>query len=311
MDKDGDGKVTRAEFTGVPANFDRIDSNKDGALSKDEITRFFSARMAQAAAAALNRTRSRREDQAEAEVDAEVPPDPKPSRRRTLAARRTRQEGRSRKGEKLPNLAQRFKFLDKDGDGKISKGEFLREKLFDRLDANKDGFLSPEELAKFMKSEANARNARNAVSWTNRNRPSLAGTSSHAGSSLVQSRRRSVAHRPRRGGFPPVPDSSGWEGLSMTESGVDVGPGKGRARRLRTVAAARLRGGQADASTLLYLRYSERLHAPGGEAELARPVAAGRARTRSSSPSSAPSSAGSRRGITTSPTARRSGSCSW
>ena len=36
MDKDGDGKVSRAEFAGAPAMFDRLDADKDGSLSKDE-----------------------------------------------------------------------------------------------------------------------------------------------------------------------------------------------------------------------------------------------------------------------------------
>jgi Ca2+-binding EF-hand superfamily protein len=45
MDKDGDGKVSRAEFTGVPANFDRFDTNKDGFLDKDEAARSAAAGM--------------------------------------------------------------------------------------------------------------------------------------------------------------------------------------------------------------------------------------------------------------------------
>jgi Ca2+-binding EF-hand superfamily protein len=36
MDKDGDGKVSKAEFVGAPAFFDRLDSDKDGSLTKDE-----------------------------------------------------------------------------------------------------------------------------------------------------------------------------------------------------------------------------------------------------------------------------------
>jgi len=36
--------------------------------------------------------------------------------------------------------------MDTDGDGKLSKSEFPREKIFDRLDADKDGFLSKDEL---------------------------------------------------------------------------------------------------------------------------------------------------------------------
>jgi Ca2+-binding EF-hand superfamily protein len=37
MDKDGDGKVSRAEFTGTPRMFERLDINKDGFLSADDL----------------------------------------------------------------------------------------------------------------------------------------------------------------------------------------------------------------------------------------------------------------------------------
>jgi Ca2+-binding EF-hand superfamily protein len=37
MDKDGDGSVSRQEFTGPAAMFDRLDTNKDGSLSTSEI----------------------------------------------------------------------------------------------------------------------------------------------------------------------------------------------------------------------------------------------------------------------------------
>ena len=37
MDKNGDGKVSKDEFTGQPGVFDRFDANKDGILSRDEL----------------------------------------------------------------------------------------------------------------------------------------------------------------------------------------------------------------------------------------------------------------------------------
>jgi Ca2+-binding EF-hand superfamily protein len=43
MDKNGDGKVSRDEFTGPPAMFDRIDADKDGFITRPEVQRFAAA----------------------------------------------------------------------------------------------------------------------------------------------------------------------------------------------------------------------------------------------------------------------------
>jgi hypothetical protein len=51
-------------------------------------------------------------------------------------------------GQEGPAPDARFRRLDKDGDGKISREEArgsFAERLFDRLDKNKDGFLTPDE----------------------------------------------------------------------------------------------------------------------------------------------------------------------
>ncbi|MFM9167146.1 MAG: carboxylesterase family protein, partial [Verrucomicrobiota bacterium] len=55
----------------------------------------------------------------------------------------------------------RFKRLDKDGDGKISREETkgtVAEKSFDRFDKNKDGFLTPEETPRGRAAETSTEN---------------------------------------------------------------------------------------------------------------------------------------------------------
>jgi Ca2+-binding EF-hand superfamily protein len=43
MDKNGDNKLSREEFAGLPANFPRMDANKDGFVTPAEIREFFAA----------------------------------------------------------------------------------------------------------------------------------------------------------------------------------------------------------------------------------------------------------------------------
>lgn len=54
----------------------------------------------------------------------------------------------SRSGEhSRHNAEERWKMLDEDGDGRISRSEWQRsEQAFDRMDTDKDGFLTKEEL---------------------------------------------------------------------------------------------------------------------------------------------------------------------
>jgi len=92
-DKDKNGSISRDEWVRDPQLFDRLDANKDGALSTDELSQ-----------AVRQRVRERGDD--------------------------------------------RWKRLDKDGNGSISREEWPRNpEVFDRLDTNKDGILTREELA--------------------------------------------------------------------------------------------------------------------------------------------------------------------
>jgi Ca2+-binding EF-hand superfamily protein len=99
MDRNGDGKVSRDEFTGVPGNFDRLDINKDGFITRNELT---------GAVGAGPGTRAGTPNRA--------------------------------------LLRERLQAMDKDGDGKVSREEYTGEPaLFDRHDTNKDGFISRED----------------------------------------------------------------------------------------------------------------------------------------------------------------------
>ena len=54
---------------------------------------------------------------------------------------------RTSPGHRRPDGEQRWKKLDQDNDGRISRSEWPRnEQGFDRMDADKDGFLTKEEL---------------------------------------------------------------------------------------------------------------------------------------------------------------------
>jgi Ca2+-binding EF-hand superfamily protein len=110
MDKDGDGKVSKAEFTGPELLFQRLDADKDDFVTTEEVLNF-------------------RGKPAVGE--------PRPQTEPANDAPRARRAA----------LLERLKAMDKDGDGSISKAEFKgREPLFNRLDTDKDGTLSREEV---------------------------------------------------------------------------------------------------------------------------------------------------------------------
>ena len=112
-DADGDGVTTRDEaMAQADARFDRMDANKDGKLTADEMRP--RAPMADAGAGASPPP----------PADAAAPP--------PAAAGR---------GERM------FARLDANGDGAIDRNEFRAQaaRRFDRLDANKDGKIDAAE----------------------------------------------------------------------------------------------------------------------------------------------------------------------
>lgn len=101
MDKDGDGKITREEWTGLAEGFDRNDRNKDGVLDGQDFAAGGGAGM-----------------QGGGRIDPEL-------------------------------VKARWKAMDKDGDGKVSRDEYTGEFPFERVDQDKDGFLTEADLKGF------------------------------------------------------------------------------------------------------------------------------------------------------------------
>jgi Ca2+-binding EF-hand superfamily protein len=124
MDKDGDGRISRAEFSGPAQTFTRLDADKDEFLSREEFARLPDRPTA---------------DPAPPKPETGQPEKPEPQTPASEASPATDQ----------PRPAQairRLLSMDADGDGRVSRDEFKgRPTAFGRLDANKDGFLDRDD----------------------------------------------------------------------------------------------------------------------------------------------------------------------
>jgi Ca2+-binding EF-hand superfamily protein len=108
LDKDKDGKISKSEWQGPPQFFDRMDANHDGFIDKQE-----------------------------------------------WEAWRSRAAGGGAGPGRITDSV--LKYLDTNHDGKVSRDEFAKiTQIFDALDKNHDGALTAEELGGFYQAVGQA-----------------------------------------------------------------------------------------------------------------------------------------------------------
>jgi len=124
-DTNKDGKISKEEFTArQDALFAEIDKDKDGSITPKEMREYRQAKMEAFRAA-----------------------HPRPEREEARADEAKAPQGWGKHGGKGGGFAL-IRWADTDENGQVSKAEFAAagEKMFERLDNNKDGVISIDDM---------------------------------------------------------------------------------------------------------------------------------------------------------------------
>jgi Ca2+-binding EF-hand superfamily protein len=136
-DANKDGKISKEEFAArQDALFIEIDKDKDGSITPKEIREYRQAKMEAFRAA------HPRPEREEAKADEGKGPEGKRAEREHGG-----RQGWGKHGGKGGAYAL-FRMADTDENGQVSKAEFTAagEKMFERLDRNKDGVISIDDM---------------------------------------------------------------------------------------------------------------------------------------------------------------------
>lgn len=140
-DTNKDGKITKEEFAArQDALFTEIDANKDGSITPKEMRDYRKTKM-EAYRAANPRPDG---DDAKGPDGKKGGPEHVDHGGKRHEGREDGMGGKGRHGK----MNGMFAMADTDGNGQISKAEFTAagEKMFDRLDRNKDGVISIDDM---------------------------------------------------------------------------------------------------------------------------------------------------------------------
>jgi Ca2+-binding EF-hand superfamily protein len=150
LDKNADGKVSRDEFTGRPAMFDRVDANKDGFLEAAEVKALVASASKPAAPAPGAGQPGARIMAMDRNGDGKVSRDEYTGAPALFDRLDSDGDGVLVKNEAAEGpkvMLELLRGMDANGDGKLSRDEFRGPpERFARLDADKDGFVTFDEI---------------------------------------------------------------------------------------------------------------------------------------------------------------------